>query len=150
MSGHIFFADRYYGYDDAMYAALRLMELFVGRRNTTPGLVLSDLLRDLPVMVTSPEIRRPCLDEHKTGLVAGFMSAFRSLYPDLAQQAVKVVNIDGVRIEWADGWGLVRASNTEPLLVLRFEAATETRMLDIQNAFERTLSSLAVATGGRR
>jgi phosphomannomutase/phosphoglucomutase len=78
------------------------------------------------------------------------MSAFRSLYPDLAQQAVKVVNIDGVRIEWADGWGLVRASNTEPLLVLRFEAATETRMLDIQNAFERTLSSLAVATGGRR
>jgi phosphomannomutase/phosphoglucomutase len=150
MSGHIFFADRYYGYDDAIYAALRLMELFVDRRSTSPGLVFSDLLRDLPTMVTSPEIRRPCLDEQKVGLVAGFMSAFRSLYSDLAQQAVKVVNIDGVRIEWVDGWGLVRASNTEPLLVLRFEAETETRMLDIQTAFEKTLSSQAVTNGGRR
>jgi phosphomannomutase/phosphoglucomutase len=148
MSGHIFFADRYYGYDDAIYAALRLMELFVDRRSASPGLVFSNLLRDLPSMVTSPEVRRPCLEEEKASLVAGFMRAFRVLRPDLADTAVKLVDIDGVRIEWADGWGLVRASNTEPLLVLRFEAETEARMVDIQSAFESTLSSLATMNGG--
>jgi phosphomannomutase/phosphoglucomutase len=148
MSGHIFFADRYYGYDDAVYAALRLMELFVDRRSASPSLVFSDLLRQLPSTVTSPEIRRPCLEEDKAGLIGGFMRAFRSLHPDLANTAVRVVDIDGVRIEWADGWGLVRASNTEPLLVLRFEAETETRMLDIQTAFEKTLSSLAATNRG--
>jgi phosphomannomutase/phosphoglucomutase len=148
MSGHIFFADRYYGYDDAIYAALRLMELFVGKRSDSPGLVFSDLLRDLPSMVASPEIRRPCLEEDKAILVAGFMSRFRNLHPILAEAAIKVVDIDGVRIEWADGWGLVRASNTEPLLVLRFEAETEARMLDIQTAFENTLSALATTNRG--
>jgi phosphomannomutase/phosphoglucomutase len=149
MSGHIFFADRYYGYDDAIYAALRLMELFVDRRSALPGLVFSDLLRELPSMVTSPEIRRPCVEEDKASLVGGFMQAFRRLRPDLAETAVKLVDIDGVRIEWADGWGLVRASNTEPLLVLRFEATTEARMVDIQTAFEETLSSLAATNGGK-
>jgi phosphomannomutase/phosphoglucomutase len=149
MSGHIFFADRYYGYDDATYAALRLMELFVARRGASPGLVFSDLLRDLPNMVASPEVRRSCLEEDKIGLVAGFMPAFRSLHPDLADAAARVVNIDGVRIEWVDGWGLVRASNTESLLVLRFEAETEERMVEIRTAFEETLSSLPVRNGGR-
>jgi phosphomannomutase / phosphoglucomutase len=143
MSGHMFFADRYYGYDDAIYAALRLLEIVTTHLRADPGFAFSDLLRRLPHTVASPEMRRSCREEEKEYLVTGFMDAFRRKFPKLAHTIEKVVTIDGVRVEWPDGWGLVRASNTEPLLVLRFEAKTQERVNQLQQAFDETLASQA-------
>ena len=143
MSGHMFFADRYYGYDDAIYATLRLLEIVSDGLRADPKFVFSDLLRTLPPMVASPEIRRPCREEDKDHLVHGFVDAFRRKFPQMAHTIVKVVTIDGARVEWADGWGLVRSSNTEPLLVLRFEAKTQERVDQLKKAFDETLASLA-------
>ena len=143
MSGHMFFADRYYGYDDAIYAALRLLEIVVTHLRADSSFLFSDLLRKLPRMVASPEMRRPCSEEDKERLVTGFMHAFELKFPKLAHAIEKVVTIDGLRVEWPDGWGLVRASNTEPLLVMRFEAKTQERMSQLQQAFDETLASLA-------
>jgi phosphomannomutase/phosphoglucomutase len=143
MSGHMFFADRYYGYDDAIYATLRLLEIVSNGLRADPKFVFSDLLSALPAMVASPEIRRPCREEDKDHLVHGFVDAFRRKFPQMAHSIVKVVTIDGARVEWADGWGLVRSSNTEPLLVLRFEAKTQERIDQLKKAFDETLASLA-------
>ena len=143
MSGHMFFADRYYGYDDAIYASLRLLEIVTNGLRANPGFVFSDLLRALPSVVASPEIRRPCREEEKDHLVHGFVDAFRRKFPQMAHTIVKVISIDGARIEWADGWGLIRSSNTEPLLVLRFEATTQERVDQLKKAFDETLASLS-------
>src|SRR5882724_1134976 len=112
MSGHMFFADRYYGFDDALYAACRLIEI-VARS----GCPLSAQLADVPKMVSTPEIRVDCPDEVKFDVVARVSEHFRKLYP--------ILDVDGVRVLFPHGWGLVRASNTQPVLVLRFEAATQ-------------------------
>ncbi len=110
MSGHMFFADRYYGYDDALYAALRLIEI-VARS----GKPLSAQLEGLPRVVATPEIRVECPDEVKFEVVRRVAAHFRKTH--------QVVDIDGARVLFPQGWGLVRASNTQPILVLRFEAA---------------------------
>ena len=123
MSGHIFFADRYFGFDDAIYASCRLLELL-----TDTGQSLSGLLADIPETVTTPEIRVDCPDDVKFDLVAKVTEYFRGQYD--------VVDIDGVRIIFDDGWGLVRASNTQPALVLRFEAMTEERLQEIRALVE--------------
>jgi phosphomannomutase/phosphoglucomutase len=110
MSGHMFFADRYYGFDDALYAACRLMEIVA-----QSGRPLSAQLADVPKTVSTPEIRVDCADEAKFDVVSKVTSHFRGLYP--------IIDVDGVRVLFPQGWGLVRASNTQPVLVLRFEAA---------------------------
>jgi len=112
MSGHMFFADRYYGFDDALYSALRLIEL-VDRA----GGPLSTLLADLPRTVTTPEIRVDCPDEAKFALVERVKEAFRKTH--------RIIDVDGVRVLFDEGWGLVRASNTQPVIVLRFEAKNQ-------------------------
>ncbi len=112
MSGHMFFADRYYGFDDALYAALRLIEL-VDRA----GGPLSTLLADLPRTVSTPEIRVDCPDEAKFALVERVKEAFRKTH--------RIIDVDGVRVLFDQGWGLVRASNTQPVIVLRFEAKNQ-------------------------
>jgi phosphomannomutase/phosphoglucomutase len=111
MSGHMFFADRYYGFDDALYAACRLMEIV-----SQSGQPLSSLLADLPKTVTTPEIRFDCPDELKFEVVRRAAAELRARH--------KTVDVDGVRVLFPQGWGLVRASNTQPVLVMRFEAAT--------------------------
>jgi phosphomannomutase/phosphoglucomutase len=111
MSGHMFFADRYYGFDDALYAACRLMEIVAA--SSQP---LSAQLADLPVTVSTPEIRIDCPDAIKFQVVERVREQFR--------QTHQIVEVDGVRILFPEGWGLVRASNTQPVLVLRFEAST--------------------------
>jgi phosphomannomutase/phosphoglucomutase len=111
MSGHMFFADRYYGFDDALYAACRLIEI-VARS----GRPLSAQLADLPKTVTTPEIRFDCPDELKFEVVRRCSLELRSRH--------KTVDVDGVRVLFPEGWGLVRASNTQPVLVMRFEATT--------------------------
>ena len=111
MSGHMFFADRYHGYDDAIYAACRLIEIV-----SNSGRPLSTLLADLPRTVTTPEIRFDCPDEIKFEVVRLASAELRANH--------KTVDVDGVRVLFPEGWGLVRASNTQPVLVMRFEATT--------------------------
>jgi phosphomannomutase/phosphoglucomutase len=111
MSGHMFFADRYYGFDDALYASLRLIEIVANS-----GKPLSAQLADLPKTVTTPEIRVDLPDEVKFEVVKRVMDKFRPTH--------EVIDVDGVRVLFPQGWGLVRASNTQPALVMRFEAAT--------------------------
>lgn len=110
MSGHIFYRDRYYGYDDALYAALRLAEVLAEEDRP-----LSALTADLPRVWSTPEIREACPEEQKFGVV----DIVRSRLED---RGLDVTDIDGVRVELPDGWGLLRASNTQPVVVMRFEA----------------------------
>lgn len=134
MSGHLFFADRYFGYDDAIYATGRLLEIIGARQQT-----ISELLADLPPAVITPEIRRNCPDEVKFRVVAGLKARLRDQFP--------VIEIDGVRLLFPDGWGLVRASNTQPALVLRFEATTPERLTTIRNLVEGHLEQELAALG---
>lgn len=128
MSGHIFFADRYYGFDDALYASLRLFEILSG------DVTLSALARKVPKYYSTPEIRVETSDEKKFQIVEELKDYFKRLY--------KVIDIDGVRVVFPDGWGLVRPSNTQPALVLRFEAKTEKRLEEIRELFLERLNKL--------
>jgi len=112
MSGHMFFADRYFGYDDAIYAACRLIEI-VARS----GKPLSAQLDGLPKMVSTPEIRVDCPDETKFKVVERVAERLR--------KTNTIIEVDGVRVVYKDGWGLLRASNTQPVLVMRFEASSQ-------------------------
>ncbi len=135
MSGHIFFADRYFGYDDAIYAALRLYE--IASAHTGP---VSSLVADLPETLNTPEIRIDCIEEKKFALVEETKR--------LLQGAAGSINdIDGVRISFSDGWGLVRASNTQPVLVLRFESTTQAGMSRIRTLVETALAASASTLG---
>jgi phosphomannomutase/phosphoglucomutase len=122
MSGHMFFADGYFGYDDALYASCRLLQI-LDRANAP----LSALLADLPATYSTPEIRVTCADEEKFHVVEQLKTRF--LREGKAQE---VITIDGARVVFADGWGLVRASNTQPALVLRFEANSRDGLEAIQ------------------
>jgi phosphomannomutase/phosphoglucomutase len=129
MSGHMFFADRYFGYDDATYASCRLLEIL---SNTDKK--LSQLLADVPKTFSTPEIRVECADNIKFEVVEKVTEYFK--------QRFKVIDIDGVRVLFDDGWGLVRASNTQPALVLRFEAMAEDRLDEIKDLVETTLAQI--------
>jgi len=112
MSGHIFYKHRYFGYDDAIYTTCRLLEIV--SRDPRP---VSALLADVPTTFATAEIRLPCPDDRKFGVVAAVAARYRASH--------EVIDIDGVRVVFADGWGLVRASNTGPVLVMRCEAQSE-------------------------
>jgi phosphomannomutase/phosphoglucomutase len=129
MSGHLFFADRYFGYDDAIYAGARLLEILSNADGS-----LSSLLADVPKMLSTPEIRMDCPDEKKFHLVRQLAEEFKRKY--------RVIEIDGARVLFSDGWGLVRASNTQPVLVLRFEASSQERLATIQHLVMERLNSL--------
>jgi phosphomannomutase/phosphoglucomutase len=129
MSGHLFFADRYFGYDDAIYASVRLLEIL-----SSSGRKLSDILADVPVTFSTPEIRVACPDDIKFQVVEDAKAHFRKDFD--------IIDIDGVRIPFADGWGLIRASNTQPVLVLRFEATTEERLTAIRRLVEEALENI--------
>ena len=121
MSGHIFFADDYFGYDDAIYASLRLCQL-ISESNKK----ISDFIKEIPRFYSSPEIRIECdNDEEKFRISNKLITYFKSIYDCNC--------IDGVRIEFDNGWGLIRASNTQPVLVCRFEASTKVQLENIQS-----------------
>ena len=130
MSGHLFFADEYYGYDDAIYASLRLLRL-LSRTDKTIG----DMLADVPKYYSTPEIRVDYPDEEKFQVVAALADEFKKEY--------EIVDVDGARILFGDGWGLVRASNTQPILVLRFEARTSERLEEIKQIVMSKLSEIS-------
>lgn len=133
MSGHIFFSDRYLGFDDAIYASLRLFEILA--KSDRP---LSAMLSDLPPVVATPEIRVECPDDRKFQVVERVAAIVRP-------QAREVVDVDGVRALFDGGWGLVRASNTQPVLVLRFEGKDEAAVRRIRAVME---DAVAVARSG--
>jgi len=131
MSGHLFFAHRWLGFDDAIYSGARLLELLSRQERT-----LAELAAELPVMINTPELRIPCDDDRKRAVVAAVTARLRS---DPAVRSV--VDIDGVRAAFDGGWALVRASNTQPVLVMRCEAASVERLAEIRAAVDAHLEA---------
>ena len=139
MSGHIFFKNRYFGFDDAIYSSARLLEIV-----SSESAKLSQLLRDVPKTFASPELRIDAAEETKFDIVRRATDTFR-------RAGHSIIDVDGVRVVFPDGWGLIRASNTQPILVLRFEAKTKQRLEEIQSLVEQTLERVKreVARSGR-
>lgn len=131
MSGHMFFTEGFYGHDDALYGAARLLRIV-----SDSGKQLDELLADVPKFVSTPELRVDCPDEEKFGIVEKAAAHFKATHD--------VIDVDGVRILFGDGWGLIRASNTQPVLVTRFEAASEARLAEIRGEVEGWLRSQGV------
>jgi len=129
MSGHMFFKERYFGFDDAIYASLRLLEILA--KSPKP---LSALLADLPKTVSTPEIRVDCADDKKFAIAEQAREYFRQHYP--------IIDVDGVRVQFPEGWGLIRASNTQPALVLRFEAQSAEKLAEYRAIIEGKLREL--------
>jgi phosphomannomutase/phosphoglucomutase len=129
MSGHMFFKERYLGYDDAIYASLRLLEILANAERP-----LSALLSDLPKSVSTPEIRVDCPDDRKFVIAEKATEYFRQHYD--------IIDVDGVRIQFPEGWGLIRASNTQPALVLRFEARSASKLEEYRGIVEAKLKEL--------
>ncbi|HEX7500134.1 MAG TPA: phosphomannomutase/phosphoglucomutase [Polyangia bacterium] len=134
MSGHMFFADRYFGFDDAVYAAARVVELL--SRSAQP---LSAIIDGLPVVHNTPEIRLDCPDDLKFEVVRRAREHYQALY--------SVSEVDGARVSFRGGWGLVRASNTGPILVLRCEAESAVRLAEIRADIEGTLAKIKATLG---
>ncbi len=133
MSGHMFFSDRYYGFDDALYAACRLLEIVA-----KSGKPLSAQTADLPKMYVTPEIRVDCPDDIKFDVVGRVVERFKKTH--------KVIDIDGARVVFEHGWGLVRASNTQPVLVMRFEASSPELLEQYKAEVEGVLAEEKAAT----
>jgi len=130
MSGHIFFKERYFGYDDAVYAGARLLEIL-----SSSGRDVDALLADLPPAHSTPEIRIDCPDERKFEVARRVRDHFRSAGAD-------IIDVDGVRVCFDHGWGLLRASNTQPVLVMRFEADTPEQLAEYQQTVERVVATV--------
>ncbi len=130
MSGHIFWKHRYYGFDDAVYSTARLLEIL-----TNTDQKLSQLLADVPKTYATPELRVETSEEKKFELVRRAVKHFKD-------QGHQVVDVDGVRVVFPDGWGLIRASNTQPILVTRFEATSEKRLAEIRGMIEGALAQI--------
>lgn len=131
MSGHMFFSEGFYGFDDAMYGAARLLHIVA-----ESGKSIRELLADVPRFVSTPEIRIDCPDDKKFGIVEEARKHFSAKY--------EVITVDGVRVLFGDGWGLIRASNTQPVIVMRFEARTTERLAAIQAEMQGWLRAKGV------
>lgn len=131
MSGHMFFVEGFYGHDDALYAAARLLRIVSDAKRS-----VNELLADVPRFVSTPEMRVDCPDDRKERITADALAHFRAKYP--------VSDVDGVRILFDGGWGLIRSSNTQPILVLRFEASSEQRLAEIRGEVEAWLGTQGV------
>lgn len=131
MSGHIFFKERWFGFDDGIYSAARLLEILSKRQETA-----EELFETFPNDISTPEINIDVTDESKFSII-------EALHDAQWGDAAELTSIDGVRVDYAHGWGLVRASNTTPVLVLRFEAQTEAELQRIKDVFHAQLKRVA-------
>jgi phosphomannomutase/phosphoglucomutase len=132
MSGHMFFTEGFYGHDDALYGAARLLRIVADS-----GRTVRELLADVPEFVSTPEIRVDCDDSVKFEIVQRAVDHFRARHD--------VIDVDGVRVLYGDGWGLIRASNTQPIIVTRFEARTAPRLAEIRAEMEGWLRQQGAA-----
>ena len=133
MSGHIFFADGYYGFDDAVYVAVRLLTILSNAR-----FGLADMRDQLPSVVNTPELRFPCDETRKFEVV-------HEVRKRLRKAGAEMTDIDGVRVRTADGWWLLRASNTQAVLVARAESATEDGLARLKRELAAELAASGVA-----
>jgi phosphomannomutase/phosphoglucomutase len=125
MSGHIFFRDRYYGYDDAIYAGCRFIEVIAKNKLNDHDFKASDLIDSLPKAYTSREVRVPCPNEFKAKVIKSLKDKINR-NPDLFGEKIEnIITIDGLRVVFKDGFALIRQSNTEPTFTLRFEAGSQ-------------------------
>ncbi len=131
MSGHMFFGEGFYGHDDALYGGARLLRIVADS-----GRGVEELLADVPKFVTTPELRVDCPDDRKFGIVENAAAHFRAGHD--------IIDVDGVRVLFGDGWGLIRASNTQPILVTRYEARTAERLQEIRGQMETWLRTQGV------
>jgi len=131
MSGHMFFAEGFYGHDDAMYGAARLLRIVADSGHT-----VRELLAEVPDFVSTPELRIEVAEEKKFEIVKRAVAHFKRIHD--------VIDVDGVRVLFGDGWGLIRASNTQPVLVARYEALTPQRLSEIRGEMEGWLRSQGV------
>ena len=129
MSGHIFFNDKWYGFDDGLYSGARIIELIFKTKKS-----ISDLNKELPVLFSTPELNIEVSDEKKFEIVKKFIA-------NCTLEGEKI-SIDGIRINFNNGWGLLRASNTTPMLVMRFEGNTAENLIRIKNKFIKELSRI--------
>jgi phosphomannomutase/phosphoglucomutase len=134
MSGHLFFADRYYGFDDALYAAGRLLEIL-----SKSDISLGEMLSDLPHYESTPEMKIACPDDQKFEIVEALRKKLAGKH--------NVIDIDGVRLEMPEAWGLVRASNTSPVLVLRFEGRDQDSLDEVRELVMAELETLLPEEG---
>jgi phosphomannomutase/phosphoglucomutase len=132
MSGHMFFSEGFYGHDDALYGAARLLRIVADS-----GKGVDELLADIPRYVSTPEIRIDCPDDRKFAVVAAAVAHFKAQHD--------VIEVDGARVLYGDGWGLIRASNTQPIIVARFEALTPQRLDEIRADVAGWLATQGVA-----
>jgi phosphomannomutase/phosphoglucomutase len=132
LSGHIMFGDDYFGYDDAMYGACLLIDIVARREGT-----LAEWIDTFPVYVSTSELRYPATEETKFEIVARATEHFRKDH--------EVIDVDGARVLFGDGWGLIRASNTEPVLVARYEARTPERLAEIRAEMEAWLAGEGIS-----
>ena len=128
MSGHIFFNDRWPGFDDGIYAGARMLEIIANSEE-------DNVFSSIPHMFSTPEINIPSTDDEKFKIVEQFKNDYKF-------ENATIIDIDGIRIEFEKGWGLLRASNTSPVLVLRFEAETEEELIKIKNIFLKNLQDI--------
>lgn len=131
MSGHIFFRDEYYGFDDALYAAARFLRMM-----SNTDVKVSDMLKDTKNYVTTPEITKNVADDKKFDMIEKAVNAFKML-------GYNVVDVDGARVIFENGWGLIRASNTSPKVTMRFEATSQEELDKIQKEFEKVLDEIS-------
>jgi phosphomannomutase/phosphoglucomutase len=136
MSGHIFYKHRFFGFDDAPYTAARLLEILSHETQS-----LAQLLNDVPVTYSSPELRFDTVEEKKFALV-------QRCTEKLKAKGLELITVDGVRVTFPDGWGLIRASNTTPILVVRYEATTQARLTEIQTLIDGTIMEAKKELGG--
>ena len=140
MSGHTFFKDRYYGFDDAIYAGCRLIEIFAKNKKQNPDFKLKDMLKPFCSVSISPEIRLNCPNEFKKDILDEIKEQVND---ELFGEKIKdIITLDGLRIVFEDGFALIRQSNTEPVFTLRFEAATKEKCEQYTNALVNLTNSL--------
>ena len=139
MSGHFFFKDRWFGFDDALYAAARILE--IASNAAADGRSIADLLADLPQTVATPELRFDCPDDLKFDLANNMVAHYEPLYP--------TSRLDGARIDFPNGWALVRASNTQPVIVMRVEADSQAHVDEILRDISTQMISYAESRGVR-
>ena len=132
MSGHMFFAEGWYGFDDALFGAARLLRIVADN-----GMSVREMMADVPRFFSTPELRVDCGDDIKFGIVEKAKAHFAATHD--------VIDVDGVRVLFGDGWGLIRASNTQPVLVMRFEARTEENLELIRSEMEAWLRKQGVS-----
>lgn len=139
MSGHFFFKDRWFGFDDALYAGARIVE--IAAKALDSGQTLADLLNDLPETCATPEIRIDCPDDLKFDLATAMCAKYKNLYP--------TCDLDGARIDFPNGWALIRASNTQPALVMRVEADSQAHVDEIMRDISCSMHDFVQQRGAK-